>query len=39
MLGITGTNSNKAHLINGGVLKEGATFTHFSEMVTTTNLL
>ena len=35
MLGITGTNSNKAHLINGGVLKEGATFTQFSEMVTT----
>ena len=33
MLGITGTNSNKAHLISGGVLKEGATFTQFSEMV------
>jgi len=32
VLGITGTNSNKAHLINGGVLKEGATFTQFSEM-------
>ena len=28
MLGITGTSSNKSHLISGGVLREGAKFNY-----------